>query len=203
MGRTPHFNIYKITHRETGKAYIGVTTYTVKYRWESHIRSVRRESVKSKTAITAAIAKYGPDAFDVVHTASALSKEDMLATERYLIVQEQTKAPLGYNLTDGGDRLANPAAEVRAKLALAAAGVIHSPETRAKMSASLRLRWKNGPRKTKEEYREIVRRAWEVRRANGNDTYIMPESTKAAISAAKKAYYAGKRVTPGQLGLFA
>lgn len=202
MGCKPQFNIYKITHRETGKAYIGVTTYTVKYRWESHIRSVRRKSVKSKTAITQAIAKYGADAFDVVHIASSFSRDGMLETERLLIAQERTKAPFGYNLTDGGDRMFNPSEDVRRRIALAATGVIRTPESIAKQSLSLREHWKTRERKTKEEYSAIVRKAWQIRRANGNDTYIMPDSTKANISAAKLAYYAGKRIIPGQMEMF-
>lgn len=180
----PRFHIYKITNLVNGRAYIGVTTATVKFRWESHIRATRKAR-GSKQVITRAIMKYGPDAFVVEHIASARNKEDMLATERLLIVQEGTKGPAGYNSTDGGDRLHNPTAEVRAKLAAAATGKRPSTETCARRSASVKNAWKSRPAKTAEEYKEILAKSWVQRRLNGNDTHVVSEETKAKMSASK------------------
>lgn len=186
MSTPKQFNIYKITNRLTGKSYIGVTTYTVKYRWESHVRTTRKTARKSKTAITEAIIKYGPEAFEVAHLASSKSVDDMLEVERALISQENTLAPNGYNLTDGGEKSKAITDDVRRKLSIAATGVKHSTEALARRSASLKKHWQIRKRKSQEEYSAIVRKAWEARRVNGNDTHEVSMETREKISKGRR-----------------
>jgi hypothetical protein len=94
------FSAYKITSQVSHKAYIGITAVGVDVRWREHVQESRR----GKTgALHAAIRKYGSETFNVVHIASAVSREDLLLLEKLLIAQHGTRAPNGYNLTIGGD----------------------------------------------------------------------------------------------------
>src|ERR1700738_1519781 len=102
------FIIYKVTCRTSRKAYIGVTTKSLKRRWGNHITTARRGP---KPGLPGAILKYGPDNFVVEHVASAFCLDDMLAVEQTLIMQEGTLAPIGFNLTGGGQGLFNASAE--------------------------------------------------------------------------------------------
>jgi group I intron endonuclease len=125
------FIAYKITHRESGKAYVGVTTKALSARWREHINQVPHR----RTALGSAIRKYGMEAFDVLHIASMLCKDSMLATERLLIEQEQTKSPYGYNLTAGGEGVFDPAPEARKRLSDSLKGKQKSVAHRAKIAA--------------------------------------------------------------------
>lgn len=129
------FIAYKITHKESGKAYIGITTRTLKDRWAAHGCPSRNPS-----AISAAIIKYGRSAFKVEQIASSWSLEALCALEQELIAQYGTIAPNGYNLTSGGDGVYNPSEETRRRMSESASkrtGRIVSDATRAKIAASL------------------------------------------------------------------
>lgn len=125
------FIAYKITHRESGKAYIGVTTKSLTHRFGRHITMAGRRTA----ALGSAILKYGSDAFSVEHIASFTSKNDMLAVERILIVQERTQSPFGYNLTASGEGVFDPSPEARERLSQSLKGKKKSVEHRAKISA--------------------------------------------------------------------
>ena len=127
------FIAYKITHRESGKAYVGVTTKTVSFRWSRHIAMAGRKG--QKNAMARAILKYGKDAFDVAEWASSFSKHDMLELERILIVQENTRSPYGYNLTSGGDGVFDLSPEARDRLSKALTGIPKSDAHKAKIKA--------------------------------------------------------------------
>jgi group I intron endonuclease len=119
--------IYKITHRVSGKSYIGVTSRTVHERWMEH------RNYKDDTYFQRAIRKYGAGAFDkcVVWVANdALEAADR---ERYFIEYYHTLKPGGYNTTTGGDVGARHTQETRLKIAEASKNI--SGETRAKRVA--------------------------------------------------------------------
>jgi len=92
--------VYVITNRTNGKQYIGVTCRGVHRRWLAHLCSARKGV---KTAFYNAIRKYGADMFVVEELACVLRRDDTAEIESLLIKQFNTKAPYGYNLTDGGD----------------------------------------------------------------------------------------------------
>ncbi len=120
------FVAYKITHRESGKAYIGVTTQkNPRTRWRWHIRM-------GKFAIGAAIRKYGRASFDFDVYASAADATSLLALERILIAQENTLAPNGYNLCAGGLGVLTPSEETLERKRLAALGKVWTEEQKAR-----------------------------------------------------------------------
>ena len=128
--------IYRITNKINGKPYVGQTRQKLSQRIYGH------KSNKGKSAIDAAIAKYGWKNF-TVEIIEVCPVESLNEKERYWIAKLNSKAPNGYNLTDGGDGLVGCTQETRDKMSLAKKGKKrkpHSSETRAKMSAKAKGR---------------------------------------------------------------
>ena len=133
--------IYKITCLVNGKIYVGQTRQSLSRRITEH----KRESSKGRPGIDAAIGKYGwsDETFKVEVLEVCLVKM-LNEREMFHIRELNSKAPNGYNLTDGGDggRGLSPSAETRAKISAKLKGrpahnkgVKHTAEARAKMSA--------------------------------------------------------------------
>ena len=95
----------------------------------------------------AAIAKYGEKVFLVEILYEGIIPELLGDFEIQAIKEYNTKAPHGYNLTDGGEGALNPSEETRQKMSLAQRGENHwnfgreaSNATRQKISQSSRGR---------------------------------------------------------------
>lgn len=128
--------VYAITRIEGGQKYIGITN-SIKRRWNGHIRDA--SSGRSLTVIGRALRKYGPEAFIFEVLREASSRAEASSLERELIATHQTLTPLGYNITEGGDRAATRK------------GAITPPETKAKMSAAAK-----GKRKSPEHVAAMI-----------------------------------------------
>lgn len=117
--------VYKITHRESGKIYIGASCQTLEARWRNHISQSRSGVNLPAGSLQHAIAEHGPDAFDRVVLEKHKSAETAARRERELIVEHNSLAPNGFNLDDGapdcrrrfGARKQAPSANPTAKLA--------------------------------------------------------------------------------------
>ena len=96
--------VYCIENVVTRKRYIGVTTTTISVRWNAHVYRAMR-GTSSKTALSCAIRKYGPESFRIEEIASLQDRTwaELCDLEKTLIRELGTKAPNGYNMTDGGD----------------------------------------------------------------------------------------------------
>lgn len=90
-------SIYKITNLVNNKLYIGRTIKTVEERWKRHLRD------KKKKSIHRAFDKYGRENFIIEEIYSSFTNDDLNEKEQYFIKNYNTKAPFGYNLTDGGE----------------------------------------------------------------------------------------------------
>jgi group I intron endonuclease len=110
----PH-TLYCITHRESGREYIGVTSRTLAQRWREHTHG------RGQTRIARAFKKYGADAFAMHVQADLPTRAELLIAERIAIAIRKPE----FNLTSGGEgtRLLY--------------GRVHSAETRAKIAATL------------------------------------------------------------------
>jgi group I intron endonuclease len=107
----PICGIYKITHRESGKCYIGQSV-DVFGRWKSHSNLAG----KRKSLIKRAFVAHGIENFSFV-VIEECDRELLNEREVFWIAHFDCMAPNGYNLTSGGGQ-----------------GMVVSEETRQKMS---------------------------------------------------------------------
>jgi group I intron endonuclease len=141
------YTVYIVTNLVNAKQYIGITS-DMDRRWHEHQTDPGR-------VLFQAIKKYGIENFHISYIASAFDFESACDIERLLIKDRGTKAPAGYNLTDGGDGVvgyqhteetkkqisekmkgSKKSAETRAKMSAARLGIKYSEETKSKISAS-------------------------------------------------------------------
>lgn len=172
------FQAYLITCTVNQKRYIGITSRGLGQRWNEHLYDARQP--KSKLAITRAISKYGPENFKIEAICSCNTWNDLCEIEKLLIVQHGTRAPKGYNASDGGcgpfgvkrtpESVEASASKHRGKPChentKIAASNFHrgKPKTdnmRAKLSATL-----FGKPRT-EDVKQKIRDGWAARRAAG------------------------------------
>lgn len=112
--------VYLISHRLTGKAYVGKTKRTLEQRWREHLQASRSGS---DLLLSRALRKHGPEAFLVTVLEGCADEVELDERERWWIAKLGTHGERGYNLTDGGDGVK---------------GLVHTPETRARMSEARR-----------------------------------------------------------------
>jgi group I intron endonuclease len=140
--------VYKITNLFYGTSYIGQTVETLQSRWRDHISSAARGS---RYYFHNAIRKYGPDAFSIEVLQECKSRKEMDFAEKFYISTLNTKAPFGYNLTDGGGGMKN---------------YHHSEETRKKISKSLEGNTRQAGKRSEESIQRMrvaQRKAWDAR----------------------------------------
>ena len=114
--------VYLITNTENGKQYVGKTVNKyLSNRWSGHKHSARNGS---PYYFHKAIRKYGPDVF-VVTPLGRFNEPTLGLAEQLFITELGTRAPKGYNLTDGGEGVS---------------GFKRTPEQCRKMSESLKGR---------------------------------------------------------------
>lgn len=163
------FYIYKITCQVSGHAYIGKTG-DINWRWWRH------RLMRDETLVTRAMRKYGQDVFTFEVLACCFDESAAFQCEKLLIKQHGTRAPNGYNLTDGGEGTAgyNHTDEARRLISASSAGRKYGPpsvEKRAKISAA------NRGRSLSKETRAKLSAAGKGR--------VVSEETRAKISAAQ------------------
>lgn len=89
------YKIYLITNLFNFKKYVGITKFSLEERFSQHI--------KRGFLLTEAIKKYGEQKFSIELIEVVESAERAYELEIFYIKEYNTKAPNGYNLTDGGD----------------------------------------------------------------------------------------------------
>lgn len=90
--------LYKVSS-PSGKEYIGITSQKIEDRWRQHIAYANKGS---RGHLHAAIRKYGNESM-IVTVLAVADYEYLKQLEIRAIKIYDTKAPNGYNLTDGGD----------------------------------------------------------------------------------------------------
>ena len=93
--------IYLVVNKVNGKRYIGQTVQTLKKRWSSHGSDAKRG--RGPHALVHALLKYGKENFSIRTLKVCSTRKQLNTLERAFIVKLKTKAPNGYNITDGGD----------------------------------------------------------------------------------------------------
>lgn len=90
------YHIYIITNTVNAKQYVGITN-NLQRRWGRH------RNANDGQFLHSAILKHGIDSFVFTHFANAFDVDGAKSIERMLILEHNTFAPNGYNLTEGGD----------------------------------------------------------------------------------------------------
>lgn len=93
--------IYLVTNKINGKQYVGQTVQTLKKRWSSHGSDAKRR--RGPHALVHALVKYGKENFSIRTLKVCSTRNELNQFEKAYIVKLKTKAPNGYNITDGGD----------------------------------------------------------------------------------------------------
>jgi group I intron endonuclease len=127
--------IYKLTYKESRKAYIGQTIRDIHKRLEEH-QQLRSSGCR---AIYNAIKKHGWDNFDKEWY--EVPDEELNFYEEMLVALLGTLAPNGYNLMEGGGSTGKRSEETKKKISEAQTGENnnmfgkeHTEETKQKMS---------------------------------------------------------------------
>lgn len=107
--------IYMISHKETGKSYIGKTE---RKNWKARIKEHFKGQSIGTPLIHYAMKKHGADAFQWFVLYKDVPNNAIDALEKACIQDYNTQHPNGYNLKEGGD------------------GGSHSPDTRQKIANS-------------------------------------------------------------------
>jgi group I intron endonuclease len=126
------YYIYLITNKINGKEYVGRTCQPLAWRFAEHCRS--------KTALGKAIQWYSRESFTITAIAEAETFERSCVLEIRAIKVYGTMAPVGYNLTAGGEGIGVWSEEHRAKISKIMTGRHPTQEARAKMSQAARNR---------------------------------------------------------------
>jgi group I intron endonuclease len=124
----PICGIYKITHRESGKCYIGQSV-DVFSRWKAHSNLAG----KQKSLIQRAFIAQGIGSFSFV-VIEECDRELLNEREVFWISHFDCVAPNGYNLTSGGGQGTVVSEETKRKMSDAAKGKPKSEEDRRKKS---------------------------------------------------------------------
>lgn len=133
--------VYRAVNTERGKAYIGCTSKSLEKRRYQHELNSRKDKTQ---IISLAIRKYGADAFKWEVLAVVKDVEEAKRLEVELIAKFDTKAPHGYNMTDGGDGAFGCKRSEATKEKLRAAAIRRGPmppEQREKISAAGKKRF--------------------------------------------------------------
>ena len=85
----------------SGKSYIGISSKSTESRWAKHVEHALGK--RDSGALYSALRKYGSEAFTVKTLLIASDWEYLCEMERRAIVAFNSKAPHGYNITDGGE----------------------------------------------------------------------------------------------------
>lgn len=171
--------LYSITHRDSGREYVGVTTQLVQSRWRFHISRAGKpvdHDANTGMPIVRALRDHGCEAFDFRVIATLPTAEEGLIAERIAIATRQP----AFNACSGptGDHERSP--ETRAKVADSNRRAWadgrrsrrFSPETRAKMSAAHRGHQHSS------ETRALIGEA--------NRRRVVTEESRAKMSAARR-----------------
>jgi group I intron endonuclease len=173
------YKIYLITNIKNKKQYVGVTKFSPEERFLQH--------TKRGFILTEAIKKYGSEFFSIELIVEVNTENDAYDLEKYYIEKYNTKAPNGYNLTDGGDgifgwemneemkkELSERVKELHKDKKVGMYGKKHSDETKKKMRLSAKGN-KNAAGKPKsEETKQKLREK--------NIGKVLSEDTKKKIS---------------------
>lgn len=179
--------IYKVTS-PSGKAYIGITSQTVDRRWKKHVSTAFGPDPEGRgcPALARAIQKYGKESFKV-QTLLIADWDYLCMMEPKAIVLYGTKAPNGYNLTDGGDGVPGVprTPKYRKKLSQAMSGRTLSEEHRKAISSGIPWKGKKRPEHAA-KMSKTMKQVWSRRSAEQRQAISNKQSKTLKETLAKR-----------------
>jgi len=156
--------VYLITCLLTLMQYVGCcpSGKSVEERFEQHLGGKGNASY-----LRNAIEKYGPEHFTIEQIDAGCTPDEALELEKIWIAALNTKAPNGYNLTDGGEGTAGYVYtdKHRQKISETSLGRTHSDDTRNKLSALAKVRrtntWLGAPLERRAKHKRAIAASWE------------------------------------------
>lgn len=94
--------VYKVTHIDSGKAYVGLTRASISARWEGHVAAALKKKPCPPGSLQEAIRADGQGAFKVEELERAGTIGELVKLECDFIMKLGTLAPGGFNLNSGG-----------------------------------------------------------------------------------------------------
>ena len=162
--------IYLAINMKNRKVYVGKVEYprTIEDRWKDHLKEGRkikqiREQYPNRkiyaTYLNNAIAKFGPDIWDVRKIDIAFSRIELNEREKILIKKyDAMNRANGYNMTEGGEG-GKPSQKVIEIIRKKNKKKWQEPEYREKKIEAIRSLWKNPD--YIEKQRKIIKKRWE------------------------------------------
>jgi group I intron endonuclease len=170
--------IYQLTHKDTGRVYIGQST-NLKARFAGYKSS--GGSGNGKSVIKRAFLKYGKDAFDFKVLVYCSGKDYLNELEVKTIALYNSIVPNGFNIELGGGNA--PLSEhVKQAVSKANKGRIITEEQRKHLSEVHKARWSAMSEEQLNKYREFGR--------TRNLGKAMSDEQKKKISETRKARFA-------------
>jgi len=134
------YTIYTITNQLNGKTYVGFTSNKPNRRWKDHKKPHTLET--SQQYIHRAMRKYGVENFKFQPIYQSTDQQYTLKNmEPHFIFERNSHVSKhGYNLTNGGDGTIGRrcSEETRRKIGKASADRIHTSESKARISNTLK-----------------------------------------------------------------
>lgn len=146
--------IYKITHLDSGRIYIGQSTNIAR-----RLRAYKNNggSGNSNSVIKRAILKYGWDAFKFEVMVYAAGYEYLNYLEQKAIALYKSLAPKGFNVLLGGDNY-SMAETTKKLLSESKKGRVTSEEVKEKLRIAGKKRWANASPEVIAKYQEHARK---------------------------------------------
>ena len=127
--------VYLVRNLVNGKGYVGRTVGSIEARRKKHEDSAKQGM---DALFYRALRKYGFNSFKWSVVFDDVDEDELNEFERVVIRNMKTKAPNGYNMTDGGDGVINPCAELRRRWSESHRGKVYSEEHNRKISVAKR-----------------------------------------------------------------
>lgn len=132
--------VYKITNLINNKCYVGITSYTLQFRWKAHkYKSNKCRRLKNS------IRKHGENNFKVEELYTCFSVEHANEMEQYFIELYNSLSPNGYNLRSGG-KYGKPSEETKEKISKSHIKRLKEPELLQQRKESMDKRWASSER---------------------------------------------------------
>lgn len=174
------FCIYVITHKQSGKCYVGQTRQRLVRRWGLHKSRMRKGYPYH---LYCAMRKYGENAFDVIEITTVDDQVDASDLERlWIVCLRTTDSRFGYNNTYGGEGFGKKTKESIEKHRQKIVGKKHAEETKRRRSESLEIAWASGVRKGGYKLSLLSRQKMSAARQNDKHHAYRHDVTNAHIA---------------------